>query len=91
MTDAGGVGRTTLFVGSDAGTIAVTCGSGGLSSQVVVEVLAARSAALPPQAGIQPPSTGDGGLRQERAPTAPVALALALVLLASARLAFRGR
>jgi hypothetical protein len=65
-TDASGNASTILRVGSTPGTIIVGVNSGGMQSQVLVQVQGAAPALQPAVAPIdltiRPPSTGDAGL-----------------------------
>ncbi len=58
LSDNNGRAGVDLYVGTTPGTIIVGCSSGDLRSNVVVEVLGVVA--------VQPPSTGDAGLRDER-------------------------
>jgi hypothetical protein len=69
LTDAQGIATTNLYVGSTPGVVVVDITASGMSSSVLVVVDGAAPA--PPQGpidggtggGIQPPSTGSGGLK----------------------------
>jgi len=82
-TDAAGVASVDLDVGTRPGLARVSCTGDGLSSSVLVEVLAETSAPPAPPSQVTPPSTGDAGLAASGALRSALALPLSLVLLAA--------
>ncbi len=83
-TNAAGVASVSLSTGATAGTVEVTCSSGAYTARVLVEILGAQGAA-PPQAPVQPPRTGDGGLlRADNGLSTALSVSLVVVALALA-------